>query len=116
MTRLVVDSSVGIKWSMPEVHSEGALRYLDPDLERFAPELLLAEIANILWMKVSRKELTREQAERIVANVPCYSRVSESDWMMSPELHGFTLGITTWGGPPFEDVGDRLTHRLEEPV
>jgi predicted nucleic acid-binding protein len=31
VTRLVVDSSVVIKWSVPEVHSEDALRYLDPD-------------------------------------------------------------------------------------
>jgi predicted nucleic acid-binding protein len=69
MTRLVVDSSVLIKWSVPEVHSEDALRYLDPDLERFAPELILAEIANILWKKVRRNELTGEQAERIAADV-----------------------------------------------
>jgi predicted nucleic acid-binding protein len=38
VTRLVVDSSAVIKWSVPEVHSDDALRYLDPDLERDAPE------------------------------------------------------------------------------
>ena len=48
MTRLVVDSSVVIKWSIPEVHSADALRYLDPDLERDAPELLLAEAGNMV--------------------------------------------------------------------
>jgi predicted nucleic acid-binding protein len=69
MTRLVVDSSVVIKWSVPEVHSADALRYLDPDLERDAPELLLAEISNILWKKVGRNELIREQAELIAADV-----------------------------------------------
>jgi predicted nucleic acid-binding protein len=69
MTRLVVDSSVVIKWSVPEVHSADALRYLDPDLERNAPELLLAEISNILWKKVGRSELTMEEAERIAADV-----------------------------------------------
>ena len=69
MTRLVVDSSIVIKWSVREVHSDDALRYLDPDLERDAPELLLAEISNILWKKVGRNELTREQAERIAGDV-----------------------------------------------
>jgi predicted nucleic acid-binding protein len=69
MTRLVVDSSVVIKWSVPEVHSTDALRFLDPDLERDAPELLLAELSNILWKKVGRNELTRDQAERIAADV-----------------------------------------------
>ncbi len=69
MTRLVVDSSVVIKWSVPEVHSADALRYLDPDLERDAPELLLAEVSNILWKKVGRGELTRVEAEGIAADV-----------------------------------------------
>jgi predicted nucleic acid-binding protein len=69
VTRLVVDSSVVIKWSVPEVHSADALRYLDPDLGRDAPELLLAEVSNILWKKVGRGELTRDEAERIAADV-----------------------------------------------
>ncbi len=69
MTRLVVDSSVVIKWSVPEVHSADALRYLDPDLERDAPELLLAEVSNMLWKKVGRGELTRVEAEGIAADV-----------------------------------------------
>jgi predicted nucleic acid-binding protein len=69
VTRLVVDSSVVIKWSVPEVHSAGALHYLDPDLERDAPELLLAEVSNILWKKVGRGELTRDEAERIAADL-----------------------------------------------
>jgi len=37
VSRLVVDSSVVIKWFVPEVHSNDALPYLDPDLERNAP-------------------------------------------------------------------------------
>jgi predicted nucleic acid-binding protein len=69
MTKVVVDSSVVIKWSVPEVHSTHALRYLDPDLERDAPELLLAEVSNILWKKVGRGELSRDEAERIAADV-----------------------------------------------
>lgn len=69
MSRLVIDSSVAIKWWVPEVHSADALRYLDPDLERDAPELLLAEAGNILWKKVRAGELTREEAERIGADV-----------------------------------------------
>ncbi len=65
MTSLVVDSSIVIKWSVPEVHSADALRYLDRDLVRDAPELLLAEVGNILWKKVGRGELSRDEAERI---------------------------------------------------
>ena len=69
MTRYVVDSSVVIKWSVPEVHSDDALRYLDPAIERHAPELLLAEVANILWKKTGRGEITPDEAARIAGDV-----------------------------------------------
>jgi predicted nucleic acid-binding protein len=69
VSRLVVDSSVVIKWFVPEVHSDDALRYLEPDLDRDAPELLLAEISNILWKKVGRNELNATQAEKIAQDV-----------------------------------------------
>jgi predicted nucleic acid-binding protein len=69
LSRLVVDSSVVIKWFVPEVHSEDALRYLDPDLERDAPELLLAEVSNILWKKVGRGDLTAGEAESIARDI-----------------------------------------------
>jgi predicted nucleic acid-binding protein len=90
VTRLVVDSSIVIKWSVPEVHSADALRYLDPDLERDAPELLRVEISNILWKKVGRNELTREQAELIAADV------GQADVTIQPmgPLFGRALQIT----------------------
>jgi len=69
VSRLVIDSSVVIKWFVPEVHSADALRYLDPDLERDAPELLLAEVSNILWKKIGRGELTATQADKIANDV-----------------------------------------------
>jgi predicted nucleic acid-binding protein len=69
VNRYVLDSSVVIKWHVPEVHSADALRYLDPNLERDAPELLLAEVCNVLWMKVRRGELKQAEAETIADDV-----------------------------------------------
>jgi predicted nucleic acid-binding protein len=69
VNRFVVDASVAIKWWVPEVHSADALRYLDPDIGREAPDLLLAEAGNILWKKVNRGELTRAEAEGIAADL-----------------------------------------------
>jgi predicted nucleic acid-binding protein len=69
VSRHVVDSSVVIKWFAPEVHSADALRHLDPDIERDAPELLLAESSNILWKQVGRGVLTRAEAERIAGDL-----------------------------------------------
>ena len=69
MNRFVVYASVAIKWWVTEVHSADALRYLDPDIGREAPDLLLAEVGNILWKKVNRGELTRAEVEVIAADL-----------------------------------------------
>jgi hypothetical protein len=96
MTRLVVDSSIVIKWSIPEVHSADALRYLDPDLERDAPELLLAEISNILWKKVGRNELTRVQAELTLAppRFPLPRLGSATRIFRRPQQRGITTPVS----------------------
>lgn len=59
MKRYVVDSSVAIKWFVPEIHSEIAAQLLDPrqELDLFAPDLLVAEFGNTLWQKIGRKEI-----------------------------------------------------------
>jgi predicted nucleic acid-binding protein len=69
MTRFIIDSSVVTKWYVPEILTIDALRYLDPALERHAPELLLAEAVNILWKKINRGELTPDEAARIADDI-----------------------------------------------
>ena len=62
MTSAVVDASVVIKWVVPEAGTIDALALL----ERFtlcAPDLVVAECANILWKKVTRGELDGEEAD-----------------------------------------------------
>jgi predicted nucleic acid-binding protein len=66
MTRLVVDSSVAMKWFVPEIHSQPAISLLDTAYELHAPDLLFIETANILWKKVGRGELSEPAARRIV--------------------------------------------------
>ena len=60
MTTFVVDASVAIKWVVDEPGTQEALSLLKHRL--LAPELLVAECANILWKKVRRKELSTEEA------------------------------------------------------
>jgi predicted nucleic acid-binding protein len=59
----VIDASVAIKWVVRESGTEEALLVRRRSL--VAPDLLIAECANILWKKVRRKELT--EAEAILA-------------------------------------------------
>jgi predicted nucleic acid-binding protein len=58
---LVIDASIAVKWVVEEEGTPQALR-LRQRAKLIAPELLVAECANILWKKVRREELSREQA------------------------------------------------------
>lgn len=69
MSRFVLDASVLMKWYVPEDGSEAALAYLDPAHESHLPSLLFAEVANILWKKVARAEISTDDARRIIAEI-----------------------------------------------
>ena len=56
----VVDASVAAKWLVPEVDSALAVALLDDEL--LAPDLLFAEVANILWKKQFRAEVASAAA------------------------------------------------------
>ena len=59
---LVVDASVAIKWVVAEEGSREADILLD-GRRLAAPDLLMAECANVLWRKVKRGEMTATEAE-----------------------------------------------------
>lgn len=67
MKKFVVDASVAVKWYVPEIHSEAAARLLDPEIALYAPDLLGPELGNILWKKVRREEIGREDADEILS-------------------------------------------------
>ena len=60
MTDLVIDASVAIKWVIEEHGTREAMSLRRHRL--FAPELLVAECANVLWKKTRRRELTPDEA------------------------------------------------------
>ena len=61
MDSAAVDASVAIKWIYSEELSANAIR-VRSRYQLIAPELLLAECANILWKKVRREELADNEA------------------------------------------------------
>jgi predicted nucleic acid-binding protein len=61
VTAHVVDASIAIKWIVEETGTAAAL-VLRQAGHIIVPELLLAECANILWKKVRRRELSKEEA------------------------------------------------------
>jgi predicted nucleic acid-binding protein len=61
LSLLVVDASVAIKWVVEERGTPEALA-LRGGAKLIAPDLLVAECANILWKKVRRSQLAVEEA------------------------------------------------------
>ncbi len=61
MSRLVIDASVAVKWVVEETGTSEALAILRTG-NLAAPDLLMAECANILWKKVRRAELQEDEA------------------------------------------------------
>lgn len=61
MTTVVIDASIAIKWVVEEQGTPDALA-LRCGNRLIAPDLLVAECANVLWKKFQRGELTRDEA------------------------------------------------------
>lgn len=89
MKPVVVDASVVAKWFISEVHSDAALRLLDGEDELIAPDLLYAELGNILWKKQRRGELQAEQAIKTMGLL----RLAPIRWYASEPLAESALAI-----------------------
>jgi len=70
MDRLVLDSSVVIKWFVPEVDSDLASRllerYQEGGLSLLVPDLLFVEIGNIVWKKCRIQQLEPEDGDAVM--------------------------------------------------
>ena len=69
MTPVVVDASVAMKWFVPEGLSPEAVRLLDGGFELMAPDLLFPEFGNVLWKKISRREIPPAEGPAILAGL-----------------------------------------------
>ena len=71
MSRLVVDSSVVIKWLFNEPDSDAANRLIDRALERRTELLALdsigPEVVNAIWVKFHRGLATAEESQQALA-------------------------------------------------
>lgn len=66
MRTLVIDASVAVKWFLPEPHAEAARRLLIGRQKLLAPDLIWAEVGNVLWKRFQRHEITRDVTQRIL--------------------------------------------------
>ena len=94
MSRWVVDASVAVKWFLPEVHSDEAVRLLRDDYVLFAPDLIWAEFGNVLWKKWRQREIEADMARRILEDfrrfpleVHSSGILLASAWTIAEEFH-----------------------------
>lgn len=93
--RLVVDASVAAKWYFDEPGHEAADRVLASRIESeralFAPDLIVAEFANVLWKRVRRRECSVAAATQILE----LWEVDRPDLVPSAELVSQAFALAT---------------------
>lgn len=91
MTRYVVDASVAIKWFVPEVHSEAALRAHHDGFRLHVPAFLMLELGNVLAKKIRRGELTRSEGDAILKDVKSLPLQRHADERLFPAAYQLAL-------------------------
>lgn len=66
---LVVDASVALKWVVPEPGWQLAHKVRASD-DCVAPELVIAELANVLWKLARRNEIGESRVNEIIVQIP----------------------------------------------
>ncbi|MGH6900376.1 MAG: type II toxin-antitoxin system VapC family toxin [Geminicoccaceae bacterium] len=67
---LVVDASVATKWFIVEPGRPEARRLLDGSHPLVAPELILAEVVNVVWKRLMAGAIDRSQAADVPRQLP----------------------------------------------
>ena len=89
MTLFVVDANVAIKWVIPEIYTDSALRLLNDDYTLLVPDFFFPEIGNILWKRVRRGEMTLEEAQENL------NELSIANFQISPSFPAMSLALET---------------------
>jgi predicted nucleic acid-binding protein len=100
VTRIVIDASVALKWVVAESGTPAALR-LRKATALAAPDLLMAECANILWKKVQRGELVADEA---VIAARLLARADIEIWPMGQLLEPATRMAIALDHPAYDCV------------
>ncbi len=72
----IIDTSVAIKWYLPEVNQSEAQRFLDPLFDRHAPDLLHAELGSVLLKKLRRREITVDECRAYLGRLSAIPLIS----------------------------------------
>jgi predicted nucleic acid-binding protein len=87
MKPLVVDASVAAKWFLPEPDAPAALRLLNGRHRLAAPDLIRAEIGNLVWKLHARGTLTAQEASDVIEHfLSMPLEIHDSTYLLAPAL------------------------------
>lgn len=91
MNRYVVDASVAMKWFLPEIHSEAALRLCHPHCWLHVPALMTLEFGNVLAKRIRRGELTRAEGDAVLTELKHLPLQRHADERLFPAAYQLAL-------------------------
>lgn len=93
MNRYVVDASVAIKWFLPEIHSEAALRLGNSRCRLHVPALMTLELGNVLAKRIRRGELTRAEGDVVLKELKQLPLQRHADERLFPSAYQLALDM-----------------------
>ncbi|THJ25155.1 MAG: type II toxin-antitoxin system VapC family toxin [Nitrospira sp. CG24E] len=91
MSGYVVDASVAIKWFIPEVHSDVALRARRSRERLHVPAFMTLELGSVIAKKIRRGELTREDGKNILKELQHLPFQRHADERLFPAAYALAL-------------------------
>jgi predicted nucleic acid-binding protein len=67
---LALDASVVCKWYLDEPLSDAARALAESDNQFIAPDFVLAECGNVLWLRLQSRDIGAKQAKEIARHLP----------------------------------------------
>ena len=113
MTTLVVDASVAAQWLLPDSNTTEALLVLQQPLSLTAPDLLHTEVANALWKRVQRGELSRADGKALL---DAFLTVPVDIYPSTPLLPSAWDISTAVGITIYDGLYVALAHQLSAPL
>jgi len=123
LNTLIIDASIAIKWVVEEEGTDLALA-LRQKARLMAPDLVVAEFANILWKKVRRKELSNDEAliaarllqsaeiELVPSRALLESATRLAIELDHPAYDCLYLALAVENGCRFVTADERLVHKI----